>query len=218
MHVNIRLDWPKITPLKPIYFVVLAAGLSVRFGRNKLVEKVDGIPIVAHVVQAGQGAGLDHTVVVTGHERERVVQALSGFNFEEVHNPDYVQGMSTSLKAGARYVKDKAHAIVISPGDMAFATPHLYRVVLDEFARSRNDIVVASYHGRNGHPILLDSNTFDDLLQISEEKRGLKEVIEKHRNAITYVETSTPRALLDIDYESDFQRAANELKLEEGRG
>jgi molybdenum cofactor cytidylyltransferase len=200
--------------LKPIYLVVLAAGLSIRFGRNKLVEKVDGEAMVVHVIRAGQAAGLTHTVVVTGHERKRVLQALDLLRFEEVYNPNYQQGMSTSIKAGVAYLKDKARAIVISPGDMAFITPRLYHVVLDEYSRSRNDIVVASYKGRSGHPILFDQTTFGDLLRISEQKSGMKEVVQKYENTTTYVETCTPRALLDVDYEGDFARAAKELETE----
>jgi CTP:molybdopterin cytidylyltransferase MocA len=97
-------------------------------------------------------------------------------------------------------------------------TPRLYRVVTHEFARRRNDIVVACYKGRSGHPILFDQTTFDDLLSISEQKRGMKEVVQKHKRNTTYVETATPRALLDIDFQSDFDRARKELELEERHG
>lgn len=200
--------------MKPIYLMVLAAGLSSRFGRNKLIELIDGVPIVARVVRAGQEAGLKNTVVVTGHERGRVLEALSTLQFEEVHNSDYFQGMSTSIRAGVSYLQGKARAIVISPGDMAFTEARLFDIVLAEFARSPNDIVVATYKGRSGHPILLSESTFDDLMHISEAKRGMKEVVQGHRGRTTYVETSTPRALLDIDYEEDFARAAKELGTE----
>jgi molybdenum cofactor cytidylyltransferase len=200
--------------VKPIYLMVLAAGLSTRFGRNKLVELVDGVPIVARVVRAGQAAGLKNTVVVTGHERESVLKALAPLSFEEIHNPDYFQGMSTSIRAGVGYLKDKARAIVISPGDMAFTEARLFEVVLAEFARSPNAIVVATYKGRSGHPILFNESTFEDLMKITEEKRGMKEVVQANRENTTYVETSTPRALLDIDYEEDFARAAKELERE----
>ncbi len=200
--------------MKPIYLMVLAAGLSTRFGRNKLIELIDGVPIVARVVLAGQKAGLKYTVVVTGHERERVLEALSALRFEEVHNLEYFQGMSTSIRAGVGYLKDRARAIVISPGDMAFTEPRLYDIVLAEFARSKNDIVVAAYKGRSGHPILFNDSTFDDLMEISEERRGMKEVVQKYRETTTYVETASQRALLDIDYQEDFARAAKELELE----
>lgn len=54
--------------MKPIYLMVLAAGLSSRFGRNKLVETIDGMPIVERVVRTGQGAGLKATMAVTGSD------------------------------------------------------------------------------------------------------------------------------------------------------
>jgi CTP:molybdopterin cytidylyltransferase MocA len=125
--------------------------------------------------------------------------------------------MSTSIKAGVSYLRDRARAIVVSPGDMAYTTTRLYEAVLDEYATSKSPIVVAAYNGRNGHPILFDRVTFSDLLKISEEKRGMKEVLEKFRGSTVYVETGTPRALLDIDYEADLARAAKELEHENDR-
>jgi len=203
--------------LKPIYLMVLAAGLSSRFGRNKLVEVVDGMTVVEHVVRAGQGAGLKSTVVVTGHERERIQAALSKLEYEEAYNPDFEQGMSTSIRTGIAHVKNRARAVVISPGDMAFTETRLYDMVLDEYAKRRNKIVVATYKGRGGHPILFDGSTFEDLLKISEETRGMKEVVQKYREVTTYVETSSPRVLLDIDYQEDFARAARELGTQIGQ-
>ena len=197
--------------MKPIFFIVLAAGTSSRYGRNKLVELVDGKPMVARVVEAGLGSGLQDVVVVTGHEREVVLEALKSYKFEEVFNADYLSGMSTSVKAGVGSVKDRARAVVVCPGDMAFMDAAVVRAVVERYERSPSAIVVATYKGRNAHPILFDASLFADLLRISEGSRGMKEVVERHADRTAKVEVGTPKALLDIDYRTDWGRVRKEL-------
>ena len=91
------------TPSIPsgVICVVLAAGSSTRMGRrNKLLETVDGAPIVATVVRAALASCADEVVVVTGEDRERVEACLSGLPVRLLWNPNHAQGISTSLKAG----------------------------------------------------------------------------------------------------------------------
>src|SRR5262249_20768982 len=89
-------------PRKPrIAAIVLAAGRSSRMGTlNKLLISVDGRPMVRHAVDQALAADLAPVIVVTGHQHERVEAALAGLYVTVVNNPDYAEGLSTSLKAG----------------------------------------------------------------------------------------------------------------------
>lgn len=199
--------------MKPVYYLVLAAGVSSRFGRNKLVEVVMGRPVVARVVEAGLKAGLRDVVVVTGHFRQETMEALKGLTFTEVYNPEYMGGMSTSVRAGVRFIHGQAQAAVVMPGDMAFMEAEVIRPVLEAYMRSKKPVTVATYGGRSGHPIIFDEAIFHELLSIDEQGRGMKAVVERHRNEVERVEVGTPRALLDIDVPQDIERAKVELGL-----
>ena len=67
---------------------------------NKLMLEIEGMPMVARVVDALAHTRLDRVIVVTGHEPERIEHALEGRAVELVHNPRYAEGISTSIRAG----------------------------------------------------------------------------------------------------------------------
>ncbi|MEE8146949.1 MAG: NTP transferase domain-containing protein, partial [Longimicrobiales bacterium] len=98
--------------------VVLAGGSSTRMGGpNKLLERVDGVPMVATVVRAALASRADEVLVVTGEDRERVEACLSGLPVRLVWNPDHIKGLSTSLRAGVSDLPSGARAVAVCLGD-----------------------------------------------------------------------------------------------------
>ena len=99
--------------------VVLAAGRSTRMGAiNKLIAEIGGKPLVRIAAEQALASRAKPVIVVTGHERERVEAALAGLPVRLVHNPDYADGLGTSLKAGIAAVPDDADGAVVCLGDM----------------------------------------------------------------------------------------------------
>jgi len=99
--------------------LVLAAGRSTRMGGpNKLLAEISGRPLVRIAVDEALASRADSVVVVTGHQRERVEAALQGLKIKTVHNPDYAQGLSTSLRAGLRALPENADGVVVLLADM----------------------------------------------------------------------------------------------------
>jgi len=79
--------------------IILAAGQSRRMGAlNKLLAEIDGKPMVAHAADAALASRAEPVIVVTGHQPEMVAAALEGRAVEFVHNPDFADGLSTSLR------------------------------------------------------------------------------------------------------------------------
>src|SRR5437867_12321699 len=98
--------------------VVLAAGLSTRMGRNKMLLRIGSRSLVRRAVETALSARLEPVLVVVGHERERVEPELHGLSCTAVHNPQYAAGMNTSLRAGARALADDVKGSVVPLGDM----------------------------------------------------------------------------------------------------
>ena len=99
--------------------VVLAAGRSTRMGAvNKLIAEIGGKPLVRIAAEQALASRASPVIVVTGHERERVEAALAGLPVALVHNPDYAEGLGTSLKAGIAAVPEDADGAVVCLGDM----------------------------------------------------------------------------------------------------
>ncbi len=185
--------------------VILAAGKSTRFGSNKLLFEIDGKRLIERVVETSLASKASEVIVVVGFERERILPILKGYQCRIVFNPAYEVGQSSSVIAGVRSVSDKAHALMILPGDMAYVSVEHINKVMDQYDSLPSSIVVASFGSRMGHPILFDRALFNEILSITEKRFGLKEVVDRHRAEIRRVQVGSVEILLDVDVLDDIK-------------
>jgi len=186
--------------------IVLAAGKSTRMrGRNKLLVKIEGQPMIRGVVEAGLRSKADEVIVVLGWEAEKVRKALEDLPCRFVLNKDYEKGQSSSVKAGLKEVGETTQAILILPGDVAKIDAGSINMVIDEYARRKGSIIVAGHKGRPGHPILIDRQLFNEVEQIDEQSFGLKSVVKKHEGAVQFVEAGSSNVLRDVDTSKDLK-------------
>ena len=84
-----------------------AAGASRRMGEvNKLLVEIDGQPMVRHAATAMLEGGIRDLVVVTGHQQDRVKEALNGLEVAFIHNADFDAGQAGSVAAGVAALPD----------------------------------------------------------------------------------------------------------------
>ena len=103
---------PKITA------IVLAAGRSERMGANKLLADLAGKPLIRHSIEMLLASSVYDVIVVTGNEDEKVRKALRSLDVAFAHNPNFAEGLSTSLKIGLNAVSLDADGALICLGDM----------------------------------------------------------------------------------------------------
>ncbi|MFD1332415.1 NTP transferase domain-containing protein [Methylopila musalis] len=154
--------------------VVLAAGRSSRMGGpNKLLEVVDGRPMVRHAVEAALAADLDEVVVVVGHQRERVVAALEGLPARFVVNPDFADGLSTSLRAGLSALASGTDGALVALGDMPRVGPDLIRRLVAAFDPAAGaHVALPTHHGVRGNPVLWGRRFFPELMSVTGDVGG----------------------------------------------
>ncbi|MEJ2011388.1 MAG: selenium cofactor biosynthesis protein YqeC [Anaerolineales bacterium] len=165
-------DDPVRRVLSQTAIVVLAAGGSKRFGRQKLLESWHGEPIIRHVVRTALQAGSCEVVVVSGAEGSRLREALADFPVELVHNPNWAQGQSTSLRLGLQTVAARAEAVLFMLGDMPLVEPALLQALFDMHSFTLAPVIAPSFAGRPGNPVLFDRVTYHALLAIRGDQGG----------------------------------------------
>lgn len=195
-----RAERPRAPGPTRLAAVVLAAGRSSRMGTlNKLLAPLDGKPMLCHVVEAALAAGLADVVVVTGHMREQVEAALRGLPVRFVHNPDYREGLASSLKAGVAALSRDIDGAFIILGDMPRIRADHLRRLADAFdPAAGRSIVVPVHGGRRGNPVLWGRAffvTFEGL----EGDTGARHLIGQFPEAVAEVDIPDAAIFLDVD-------------------
>ena len=180
--------------------LVLAAGRSTRMGPvNKLLAPLGGRAMVRAVVDALAGSSVRPVVVVTGHEAERVEEALADVGVHLVHNPEYRQGLSGSIRAGLAALPESAEAAVICLGDMPLVTSaHVDRLVAAFDPDEGREICVPVFEGKRGNPVLFARRFFDEIAGVRGDV-GARHLIGEYEEHVCEVAMGDRAVLVDVD-------------------
>ena len=135
--------------------------------------------------------------VVTGHMHEAVETALEGLKVETIHNPDFAQGLSTSLKAGMRASED-ADGVLVMLADQPFLQPDHLDVLISAFVtEGKGSIVAAADRGRRRNPVILSSDLLPAIMAL-EGDIGAAPIIAAEPERLVEVEMGEA-ASFDVD-------------------
>jgi molybdenum cofactor cytidylyltransferase len=179
--------------------IILAGGLSSRMGRNKLLIELDGEPLIRRAARMAQASRASPLIVVTGHDRDNIVRALSGVAASLVHNPDFGGGLSTSLRAGIDAVPASCTGALIILGDMPGISARLIDTMIAAFAPDEGRAICVAVHDRKrGNPVLWARRFFPYLRAITGDI-GARHVIVDNDAAVCEVDAHDDGPLTDID-------------------
>jgi molybdenum cofactor cytidylyltransferase len=186
-------------PEPNIAAVILAAGRSTRMGTNKLLAEVRGIPMVGIAAEAALASRARPVLVVTGHQADAVRDAVAGLDVTLVANPDYADGLSTSLKAGIRALPRHCEGALVLLGDMPRITgAHLDALTAVFEPEDGAAIVVPTHNGQRGNPVLWPVEFFAEMLDL-EGDAGARKLIARHADRVREVDLGTDAIFLDVD-------------------
>ena len=192
---------------RSIAAVVLAAGQSTRMGQSfKLLEQVGGLPMIRRVCENVMKSRVSHISVVIGHRGQEVTQALAGLPVSPVSNPEYRNGLSTSLSAGIRALPPGTDGALIVLGDMPNVDARLIDQLIDAFEPNQgSSICVPAFRGRAGNPVLWGASYFWELQAVKGDN-GAKHLIGEYANAVEMVEVDNASIFLDADTPEELAR------------
>jgi len=185
--------------------VLLAAGTSTRMGAFKQLLPYRGSTIVQTCVQTLRASSADAVFVVVGHRSDEVRRVLVDEPVTIVDNTEYLDGMSSSVKAGMLAVGDSFDAVMICLCDQPHLAVSVIDAVLDAYRRSRRPIVVPQYAGDTGHPAIFDLSLRAEILAV-DPTTGLRSVTYDHRADTLRVPVDTVGVLDDMDTTEDYER------------
>ena len=147
--------------------LVLAAGASTRFGAQKQLAELDGVPMLEHSLRTMRSALVGRVVVVLGSGADEIVSKVNLHGSDPIVCTRWDEGQSASLACGLAELSE-CEAVVVTLGDQPRVSPDAIRRVID--GRSGALAIRATYNGNPGHPVLLEQALFDQLRDVTGDK------------------------------------------------
>lgn len=174
-------------------------------GRPKALLRYRGRTFLEHILDAVKAARIEKTVIVVGHHRAEISHAFPELRL--VLNPDYEQGMSTSVKAGVRALPAGPAGVGIFLVDHPLIQPATIEALAQQLQPGR--IVVPSWEGRRGHPVLFAADLLPEILALGPDE-GLNVVVRRSPERVSAVPVIDSGVLQDIDTPEQFEKLLRE--------
>jgi molybdenum cofactor cytidylyltransferase len=194
--------------------IILAAGSSSRMGqqRNKLLLPLGSRPVLVHVIEAALTSQAQAVLVVLGHQAVQVRASIAAYTNHPaltlVDNPDYQEGMSTSLRVGIQAgltTTPPCSAALVLLGDQPLITSQSIDALIQCKQATGKRIVAPLYNGKRGNPVLFDASLFPELLEVTGDEGG-RRIIERYQHELATVELDAVSASYDVDTWEAYQQ------------
>ena len=188
--------------------VILAAGMSSRMGEAKQLLRFGENTLLERVIENVRASRVDEIVLVLGHEAKTIQERVGVKNLKVALNEAYQQGMGTSLRTGLSKLDPAIDAALIVLADQPFVRPATLDLLIDQYQRSKAQIMIPVYKGFRGNPVLLDRSVFPEVMALSGDI-GCRAIFGDHLDGIVKVPVEDIGILLDLDSKADFERLLN---------
>lgn len=197
--------------------IILAAGLGTRMGTGlcpaKQLLPLRGRPVLAHVIQNGLAAQLDPLILVLGHQAQQIMAGIDVSRTRVVVNPLYRTGMAGSIRVGIGAVGPDCDGAIFLLGDQPLVDRSVLLKLIQAFSGS--GIVMPTFDGRQGNPVIFGAEFFSQLEQLKGDTGG-RVLFEAHAELITRVPVETDGVCFDLDTPEDYHWLCQQKEIPDG--
>jgi molybdenum cofactor cytidylyltransferase len=197
-------------------------------GRHKLLLPLGDRPVLAHVLEATLASHARPIILVLGHQAEQVRASILQYTTHPsitlVENPNYPQGMSTSLRIGLQTLVTKdtkkelssysVDGALVILGDQPLMTTHVLDTLIATRQTTGKPIIAPLYNNRRGNPVLFDASLFPELMEVTGDEGG-RSIIERHPHDVATVEVGNEPATYDVDTWEAYQQVMAQWKRQQ---
>ena len=186
--------------------LILAAGESSRMGTPKATLAYRGRTFLELIVETLREGGLDPIVVVLGHQAEEIRRQVRIEPALVVINPDYRSGQTSSLQAGLlAMAADDPEAVLLCLVDHPAVSKETVRTLVATFRQCGAPVVIPTYQGRRGHPVLIGRQLYQKLLALACDA-GADSVVRRYRPGTEFIEVEDEGVVIDVDDPEEYRR------------
>ncbi|MGD9580669.1 MAG: NTP transferase domain-containing protein [Vampirovibrionia bacterium] len=191
--------------MQNIVAIVMAAGLSSRMGKFKQLLPYKDKTVLTYILSELLASKVSNTYVVIGHNNQQVLEKVSGYKVQTIYNPDYQEGMHTSVMCGVNAIDQDCDGFMVVLGDQPEISFNLVNSLIDYKQQSDKGIIIPSFNFKAGHPVVFDKKYIPLVSEINPES-GLKSLVSANKHDIDYMNVTDESILIDIDTPSDYEK------------
>ena len=174
-------------------------------GKQKLLLPYGSKTVIEHIIDELRQSPVSRITVVTGHDHERIVSRLNDRNVTSIRNPNFTQGMITSVRSGLETIRDEATGCLLALGDQPGISPGIVAQMIERFHPEDAPIVYPLYNGQKGHPLIFSNRYFNEI-KAHYDDVGLRGLLQAHPTYCHPLTVDDDRVLEDIDTPEDYER------------
>lgn len=187
-----------------IAILILAAGKSSRMGTIKQLLKINSKTILENAIENAQNSKASSVFCVLGANYELIKNSLISTKIEIIFNPNFENGLSSSIVSGIKYIEDLTinyNSVLIMLADQPEVNSNYLNKLIKRYIRNPQQIITSNYKDKAGVPTIFPKKYFNQLLQLSGDK-GAKEFLSK-QSSIIKIEQESP--LIDLDTYTEYK-------------
>jgi len=185
--------------------LILAAGESRRMGRAKLLLPFGKKTMIETVISYVAQSQAEHILVILGADAAEIKNKIKNLPVSTVVNPNYKQGMLSSIKCGFRNLPEKTEAVLVCLGDQPSIPSTVADQIIETYRRTKKGIVIPVYKNERGHPVLIDVK-YKKEVEGLDPAIGLRQLVYNQPQDTIEVKVDTPSILRDIDSVDDYEQ------------
>ena len=191
--------------------ILLAAGESKRMGKPKQLMPFGQSTIVEQAIDNLLGSAVNEVIVVVGYRAKEVIKTIATKPVKLATNPDYQQGMSTSIIAGLNLVDSRAQSVMLALGDQPLINSQTINRLVKGFYNHDKGIAIPTYQGRRGHPVIFSIKYKEELLKLKGDIGG-RQILKDHPDDILEVAVNCEGICIDIDTVDGYNSERSKLR------
>ncbi|MFC1591364.1 molybdenum cofactor cytidylyltransferase [Thermodesulfobacteriota bacterium] len=191
--------------------IILASGFSRRMQQDKLLLPVNGVPLLERVIRAAVQSDLDEVLLV--YRSGSVKDIAERCGLRTVLNQSAQEGQSAAVRIGIAAARQDAAGLLFMVGDQPFLSAAVIDLIISEFFRNPEKIVVPVYDGQRGSPVLFPSRCREQLLALRGD-RGGRSIINRMPESVLTAAIQQSAPLVDIDTPEEYRRLHRDHRLD----
>ena len=189
--------------------LLTAAGYSSRMGNMKALLPWHGTSLILHQISILRSGGCEEVIVVVGHRSAELEKELEARDVIVVRNDSYQIGRTSSIKLGVLTASSNTEGYVLLGVDQPRTTSIISKI-LSSHKSEKKIISSPRFKNKGGHPIVLSSSIKNELLDISEDQQGMRQIFDKYRTSLNQVVFDNPLVRLDINTYQEYEEAIDQ--------